>query len=190
MTKHHCTGPSCSHADHSHHSAEPEQTFRPVNIPAPIPMQPLPETLALAIQAVRSRLSATDGHFLGPDAPKMFLRPIASLGETPRTMHLHELNVMLARDTPSNRAKLTNELRRATALEQLKPVKRGHEWSYAIGIEAKIDPAVILAIWFAASAVEQVVSSRLSGYSSDGMWTVENGLEPGTFRIVQAGPIG
>jgi len=185
---HHCAGNGCDHA--SHHVDHATIGLRPARVPTPIPAQPLPETASLAIHGVRSRLALREGMPLGPGAPRMFLRAIPSLGEKPRLMRIHDLTVRLDPDVPATRARLTAALRERTSLPDLRPTRNGDAWTYEFGIEAVLDPAIAPAIWFIAAQVPEVASSRLSGYTSSGMWTVEDGLEDGSYRIVQAGPVG
>ncbi len=185
---HHCVGGGCGHA--SHHRGDDAVGLRPARVPTPIPAQPLPDTAALAIHGVRSRLALKEGMPLGPGAPRMFLRAIASLGDAPRLMRIHDLTVRLDPDVPATRARLTAALRERTGLAELRPTRNGDAWTYEFGIEAVLDPAIAASIWFIAARVPEVASSRLSGYTSSGMWTVEDGLEEGSYRIVQAGPVG
>ena len=184
---HHCSGKGCGHDSHA--AADATIGLRPARIPTPMPSQPLPPTAAMAIHGVRSRLAIREGSPLPQDAPRMFLRAVPTLGDEPRLLRLHELVVELDPDSPTIRARLTNQLRERTGLGELRPVRGDGKWTYEFGIEAVLDPAIAAAIWLAAAQVPEVVSARMLGYSSAGLWTVENGLEHGTFRIVMAGPI-
>lgn len=183
---HACTGAGCSHGDHDHASGI---GFRPVRTPAPIPAQALPESAALAIQAVRARLAIADGRTLPPASPTMFLRLVPDLGEGPRALSIEHVDVVFSPDAPRSRSALTALLRGATGLD-LRPTRVGPAWRWTIGIEAILDPAVALTIWQVAAGADGVASASVTGYSADGLWTIEDGLEEGSHRILRAGPVG
>lgn len=181
---HACTGAGCSHGDHGERLG-----LRPVRTPAPIPVQALPESAALAIQSVRARLAIVDGRPLPPSSPTMFLRIVPDLGDGRRALSIEHVDVVLAPDSPRARSALTALLRGATGLD-LRPTRAGSAWRWTIGIEAVLDPAVALTIWQVAAGADDVVSASVTGYSADGLWTIEDGLEQGSHRILRAGPVG
>lgn len=181
---HACNGAGCSHEEHRDGTV-----LRPVRTPAPIPVQALPESAALAIQSVRARLAMIDGRVLPPASPTMFLRIVPDLGDGPRALSIEHVDVVLSPDSPRSRSALTALLRGTTGLD-VRPTRVGSAWRWTIGVEAILDPAVALTVWQVAAGADGVVSATVTGYTADGLWTIEDGLEEGSHRILRAGPVG
>lgn len=133
-------------------------------------------------------------HTHSRDVPEMTTRE-APVPEGIHTIELGTVVVRLDDPTAVRRARLTTAVGAAIGLPSPKMERDavpGH-LSYALGVSAKIDIAMVVSAWKTISAFDGASYVRIEGLSRHGLWVVENRPDANDsedrWRFVLSGPV-